>query len=587
VKFKFFSLKWKLSLSFVAMALIFVGLYVVVAKRTFESDKISYIFETQQRFVGRIAASATSQVERIIFDARSIAAGFDPVNKKFAAATQPIFWEHPQILALQMTVGPGDGVAIEKAAGLAKEAEARVDGDDKPTLTPLGGDRFAIDVRAPGKEGSAERAARLLIVFELQNLVTDTLAGQSVAVAAGPKVVKLSQNAELAASTIEQFLNAQNLTTQDTTLVQELDGRRHLVSVAQLGLGGLSVLSFVEESRALGALQVLFRRSMVFVAFSFFASIILSMLVSNRLTQNINSLTRSAEKVGKGDFSVKADFDSNDEVGLLSRTFFKMADEVQRLLLQMVDKIRMETELNTARLVQDSLFPHASSYKNGKVRLCGVYKTTSECGGDWWYYYQKGSHLYVMVADATGHGIPAALITAAARSLFAYIRDKDVDLKQIAAAWDKAVAECSNGKVYMTAFLLQVDVELGECRTINSCHDAPARLERADGKLKAAYLHAQRNHAIGEMKQEQWLEDRLQLNAGDRLVLFTDGLLAIQSPEGKSYSDKRFLKYLEKAAVNNPTPDQLVEIIDRDFTALGGGQPLPDDVTLVVLDFGA
>jgi sigma-B regulation protein RsbU (phosphoserine phosphatase) len=583
VKPKFISIKWKLSLSFVLVALGFVALYVVLAKRTFESDKISYIFESQQRQVGALAANIHTQVERLMFDARSIASGFSAETKKFATATQPIFWEHPQLLAIQVQFGPGpeDNVNLEKSPGLLKMAADLTTPDERPVLKALGQDRYALAVKGKSQAGPG---MQLTLVFELKNPVGENTSGQTIAFASATQVFQMSREAHLPVTNIEKFLREQTLTSQDTTMMQSFDGRPHLVSVAQVGLGGLRFLSFVEESKALGALGLLFRRSLIFVAFSFFASIIIALLVSNRLTQNIKSLTASAERVGQGDFSVQSSFESNDEIGLLSSTFFKMATELKRLLVQMVDKARMEAELNMARLVQESLFPQSATYSNGKVRLCGMYKTTSECGGDWWYYYQKGSKLYVLVADATGHGIPAALITSAARSLFAYIKGKDMELKDIATSWDQSVNECSNGKVFMTAFLLQIDVELGECHAINCSHEPPALISRQG---KAGYLAGNLNHAIGERHPGPWLEDRFQLSPGERIVLFTDGLLAIQSPEGKQYSEKRFLTYLNKAVSANPPPSQLAATIDQDFTRLGAGLPLPDDVTFVVLDFGA
>lgn len=583
----FVSLKWKLSLSLVMMALGFVAIYVALAKKTFESDKISYIFETQQRQVGSMAEAASAQIERIMFDARSIVAGFDLPQKKFSPATQPIFWEHPQILAVSVGAENDDGndVTIEKSPGLVDQARSALGPApfDQPLLTPLGQDRFAIAIK--GKSG--ESTLKLIIVFAIKNLVDDGMAGQSLAFVANGKVVKLSQNSSLAADAIEAFLSEQGSSLQDTTLIHNVGGGNHLISSAQMGYGGFLFLSLIEENKALGALNSLFKKSLVFIGFSFFASVILSLLLSNRLTQNIKSLTETAELIGTGDFSKEPNFKSNDEVGILSNAFRKMAREIQRLLLETVDKTRMETELKTARLVQDSLFPQSATYKNGHVRLCGTNKTTTECGGDWWFYYQKGSELYVFVADATGHGIPAALITAAARSLFAYIKDTDTDLKQIAASWDKSIFECSNGKVNMTAYLLQINVELGECRGINAGHEPPILSSLSGTGFVSKYLDTSRNHSLGERKGT-WGEDRFQLQPGDRLVLFTDGLLAIRAPDGKGYSEKRFLGYLNKLlSPPAPAPEQLVKKIDQDFTDLGAGQPLPDDVTLVVLDYRA
>lgn len=584
----FISLKWKLSLSLVAMALSFVGIYVLLAKKTFESDKISYIFETQLRQVGSMADTVSSQIERILFDARSIATGFDPSAGRFSQATQPIFWEHPQILAIAVSEGAdfSKSISMEKSPGLAEQAQTTIGPapSPQPQLIPLDSRRYALSLSAK----SGQLPISLLVVFEMKDLVGEGMAGQALAFVSANKVVELSSNSPLNGSAIEEFLVEQGASLQDTTLIHSIQNSRFLISSAQLGYGGYRFLSLIEEEKALGALNSLFRKSLIFLAFSFFASVIVALLLSNRLTQNINSLTVTAEKIGAGDFSTEPDFKSNDEVGILSNAFRKMAREIQRLLAETVDKTRMETELKTARLVQDSLFPQSATYQNGHVRLCGTNKTTTECGGDWWFYYQKGSELYVLVADATGHGIPAALITAAARSLFAYIKDTEADLPKIASSWDKSIFECSNGKVNMTAFLLQINVELGECQAINAGHEPPIQMSRkGDGSFTSSYLTTQRNHSLGERKGS-WLVDRYQLSPGDRLVIFTDGLLAIKSPEGKGYSEKRFLTYLNKLMTTpEPTPEQLVKKIDSDFDQLNAGQLLPDDVTLVILDYRA
>ena len=428
------------------------------------------------------------------------------------------------------------------------------------------------------------------VVFSIKDMFPENSDGQSLALLEGARVLKMAEGSRVTPEAIEKFVGATASERVEATQMKSIGATRYLISRAQSPLKPFQFVSLVEESAALGALQVLFRRSMIFLLFSFFATVTISLILSNQLTQNINSLTRSAEKIGHGDFSANPDFKSNDEVGVLALAFRKMIHEIQRLLADTVDKTRMEEELKTARLVQDSLFPQWATYENGQVRLSGLNKTTTECGGDWWFYYQKGDELFVVIADATGHGIPAALITAVARSLFSYLKDTDASLHEVAFHWDKAISESSNGKVGMTAFLMQINVESGVGQYINAGHEPQIVMRRVGEGYQASYTVDTQNFSLGRVKTNEdvikpWTTDPIELQSGDRMVFFTDGLLAITGPDGRGYSEKRFLSYLQKTALPGQTPEEFVGLIDKHFAALGAGQTLPDDVTVIVLDF--
>ncbi len=566
------------------MALSFVGLYVALAKHTFESDKISYIYESQQRQVSSLARSLDQQAERILFDTRAILLGYDPQTKSLGPGAQKVFWEHPKILALQLQSQDGRALSLqlEKTKGLLEEFSDQWPDERQVDLTPLGNDLFIL---ATSQKVPDFGLVKTQVIFDYKESLGSHVKGQLITLSYEGRVIKRSPGSQISDSEVRQAL--ESLPKVETTLVRELNEGRQLVSIARTDFGGLLIASFTAESAALGALSVLFQRSIIFLGLSFFATIILSLLLANGLTQSINSLTKTAELIGRGDFSAKASVSSRDEIGVLAKAFAKMTAEIQRLLSETVEKTRMEEELKTARLVQESLYPTQSFYSNAHIRLFGMNKTTTECSGDWWFYYQKDSSLYALVADATGHGIPAALITAAARSIFSLVKERDATLTEIIRHWDRAIYECSNAKVFMTAFVMKINVELGDVEFINAGHEPPILLKPSeDGRFKATYLGSQQNHALGECKN-LWLEDRIQLEPGERLFIYTDGLLAVKSPQGKSYSERRFLTYLEKNLKIEMGPEAIVETVDKHFMELNEGQSLPDDITIMALDFKA
>jgi sigma-B regulation protein RsbU (phosphoserine phosphatase) len=581
---KFISLRWKLSISFMALIVVFLGLYVWLAKSTFEKDKISYVFESQQRQVAGVAKALNSRIERVIFEAKSIVAGYDPSEQKLSPSTQKLFWENPNLLALSFTNSkdPSVRLALEKTPGLLNSISNMALVSGKPSLRALDGAHFAVAISSVDANAGI---LTLRVVFKQDDLLQGTITGQTYALLDEAKVVGRNGANTFTDNDIMELAKRKDL-TRDLTEERKLGSKVALISSARAQIGNVVVIGLMDQTHVLSALNMLYKRSAIFLAFSFFAGLLASFALSLRLTGNINLLSDSAVRIGRGDFSSVPTIQSNDEVGILARAFRKMSEEIQRLLNDTVEKTRMESELKTARLVQDQLFPRESAYSNGKVRLFGINKTTTECGGDWWFYYQKGNDLYVFLADATGHGIPAALITAAARSLFSFLKDSDYQLSEIAEHWDKAVSECSNNSSYMTAFLLKIQVETGESEWISAGHEPPVLLEMENFRFKSRYLLGEPNFALGE-RRGSWLVNQLQFNPGDRLLVFTDGLLAIQSPKGDQYSEKRFLKYLEKTLKSAETPEQFVRNIDQHFTEFGAGQALPDDVTFLAVEFKA
>src|SRR5690606_35511909 len=105
----------------------------------------------------------------------------------------------------------------------------------------------------------------------------------------------------------------------------------------------------------------------------------------------------------------------NDEVGGLAQGFNFMAGEVSRLMEETKEAARMEGELETVRLVQETLFPEPVK-RVGDFHLAGHFEPASECGGDWWHYCKVGDKLFIWIGDATGHGAPSAMVTSAAKA---------------------------------------------------------------------------------------------------------------------------------------------------------------------------
>lgn len=570
------SLKWRLSLALIGLSLGLVTVYIFLAKQTFESDKIAYVFESRQAQLDSLAKEFTRKLERGIADANSVLLGFDSNSKQLNSVAQKVFDSQKTLLGVEVTQGTQEKPLIQIAkTELLRENFSRplaMPADANFYATGIGESTFLVAAKEPGSNAYLIKA-----LVEIPDLLStkDTHG-----------VLVLVENGKVLASTKEINISDEikaelGKDRPGTTMVRKLNGENYLISTNQVEGTDLKLVSFYPEAVALGALGVLYKRSLIFVSFSAFLTILIALFLSNGLTRKLILLTDMAGEIGKGDFTQKPKVTSSDEVGVLQMAFLRMSDEIQKLLIATRETARMEEELKTARLVQERLFPKEATFATEGFKLSGFYDTSTECGGDWWFYYRQKDDLIVLIADATGHGTPAALSTAASRSLFANLEEREnMSLADVARAWDKSIAASSGQKVYMTAFIMKLNVKTGKGVFLSASHEPPI-LFKPDGE--ASFLEFQESAPLGELT-DHWVEVPFEMKSGERVLLYTDGLWAVESPEKKVFSELRFVKKIDKLFATEKDPEAFIQAINAVIQDHRKGTTYPDDVSLVAID---
>lgn len=577
------SIKWKLTVSFFLLGMMLVGAYVFMATGTFESDKISYIFDSQQEKVESLSKQFEQKLERVTFDSRSIMAGFNFQNKKLTVLGEKLFNDQKDILAIEVI----DLNTREALLSLSKNNEnevlkkAKVESQISSTVViGLNDEQFMIFFPENTTDGTT-LVVKILARFE--NLLPEKTTS-SLLLSQDEKILSQPSSSELHES-FKEVLKELNYGRSKQTISKEINGTVYLISSTLIHGTNIRLTSVMNQKVALGALKILFNQSLVFILLSAFVTLAIALVLSSRLTQSLQKLTLVAEKIGHGDFSSEVTTKSGDEVGTLSKAFAKMSKEIFRLLEETKDKARMEAELKTASLVQESLFPKKPHYTNGKIDINGLFVTSTECGGDWWYYFERGNKFYIVIADATGHGTPAALITSAARALFSQIERTDISIEEMMTSWDICVASCSNQKVMMTGLIMEIDCLSGDVKVANASHELPIRISQQNEGFECEPLLLPVGPRLGELKNTEWKTYQFKLEDNDKLIIYTDGLVSIVNPAGKELGERRMLKHLKEIVQDNKNSLDLTDRFYLVFENHRQNEPLPDDVTLVVLEW--
>ena len=234
-----------------------------------------------------------------------------------------------------------------------------------------------------------------------------------------------------------------------------------------------------------------------------------------------------------------------------------------------------ERDLAAARATQQSLIPQKAPQLEGwEIATC--YRPVIEVGGDiyGWLPINKGRWLF-WIADATGHGASAALLTTLAKLLFHYGGEQRDEPAAIMQAVNDDLRGIFAGHSFMSAMCVALDPQTGHASVVGAGH--PPLLVTRFGRGTEAI--ASSAPPLGLIEQSQFTETIIELNPGDAFTLYTDGLFGAPVP-GRLRSTPTQL-----AGMINPfaaSADALLELMLK-AAAPDSGESPPDDVAAMVV----
>lgn len=277
---------------------------------------------------------------------------------------------------------------------------------------------------------------------------------------------------------------------------------------------------------------------------------------------------------------------NNDQI-ICGNVIFKFLQK--GILSETAEKARMQGELETARNVQASFMPANQEATYASLKICGRSRAASEIGGDWWWHWSAGDKAFALIADATGHGAAAALITSAARSAVSTIEDDAaVTIEKVYSTLSNALNKMSGDKITMSAYIVEFNLNTKVLRYINASH-LPAILLPPKGTPVAwntlNFISEAASPPLGSPDKTVHVT-AITPPAGTRLVLFTDGLTERKNAAGVALNDRGFYKMLIEAFTGNPgSQPEFIELLMKKSNEVAQDAKLDDDITVVSLDF--
>ena len=212
------------------------------------------------------------------------------------------------------------------------------------------------------------------------------------------------------------------------------------------------------------------------------------------------------------------------------------------------------------------------------VAVAGLLEPSEQVAGDVFDYAVEGSTVDVAIFDGTGHDLSSGLLTSVVLATYRNHRRRGEDLVACAGAVDRVLSTHTDGAGYATGVLLRLDTTTGELQYLNAGHPHPLLLRR--GTDLEPLTHSGR--ALFGLGGREATIARVQLEPGDQVVLYTDGVTEARDERGEFFGVDRLASLVrEHGADQRPAPETL-RLIVRDIVDHQHGA-LQDDATVVLL----
>lgn len=226
----------------------------------------------------------------------------------------------------------------------------------------------------------------------------------------------------------------------------------------------------------------------------------------------------------------------------LKATLNDKIQELDKVLLQRdalaQSQEAFKEELALARQLQESIFPHKFPETNG-ISFTAKYHPALDIGGDFYDVIPLSNHrLAVLIADITGHGIQAALSTTLLKFCFSDFRDRDVNPDEILIGMNEALYKILPVEIFVAALIVTIDTQTGHCSVVNGGVPYPFLIRRNKQQVERIFANGLVLGVVGKELFNADEEICFNLETGDCLLLYTDGLCEIENEAEEHFDDK-------------------------------------------------
>ena len=309
--------------------------------------------------------------------------------------------------------------------------------------------------------------------------------------------------------------------------------------------------------------------------------IMIFFLVSRLVVKNIYKINSSLSSITEGNLDTVVDVRSHAEFDALSDDINSTVDTLKRYISDAA--ARIDAELAFAKAIQHSALPSVfPPYPNRKeFEIQAAMYTAKEVGGDFYdFYFVDEDTLAFLVADVSGKGIPAAMFMMTSKTLLKSYAESGMSVEEVFTVANEKLCEGNEAGMFVTAWMGLLNVKTGKITFANAGHNPPL-VKHADGSY--TYLKSRPGLVLAGMEGIRYRKNELQLEPGDVIYLYTDGVTEATDSQSGLYGEERLLDTLNRHS--DTDPKSICDSVKAAVDAFVGEAPQFDDITMLALTY--
>ena len=336
------------------------------------------------------------------------------------------------------------------------------------------------------------------------------------------------------------------------------------------------------DNRTTNLIQSVTFALIILLIISFVLANVVSNFVSHPLNQLIEGISASnIENLQK----IEID-DRIDEFKNLSITFNAMIDKIKNYVanIELItgEKEAIKAELNVARAIQQDMLPKNFDKINLRkdINISAINIPEDEVGGDFYNYILVNNKLYLIIADVSGSGIPAALFMARANYLINSAIKLSNSPKVILSYVNSELAKKNEENYFVTISIYYIDLNTRKVISANAGHENPIIIKKNN---EVVMLTEKKNAPIATKEGLIYEENEFTLDEGDALFLYTDGVVEAINDKDELYGEARLLNTLKDTKDYNA--DDIIEKVKDSVSSFSNVPDQYDDITMLCFKF--
>lgn len=305
------------------------------------------------------------------------------------------------------------------------------------------------------------------------------------------------------------------------------------------------------------------------------------MLIKRVVVDRIKAINLSLAKITGGNLDEVINVRTNSEFASLSDDINSTVETLKNYINEA--SARIDQELEFAKNIQFSALPNVfpAFPKRNDFDIHASMFTAKEVGGDFYdFYLTDENSLHFLIADVSGKGIPAAMFMMRAKTELKSLTETGIPINNVFTEGNRALCEGNDAGMFVTAWQGGIDLTTGKVTFANAGHNPPL-IRRANGNFE--FHRTRPGFVLAGMEGVIYKQQELQLNSGDTIFLYTDGVTEATNSSNELYGEDRLLNILNSREYSSMK--EMCAAVKEDVDKFVGEAPQFDDITMLAVKY--